>query len=185
MFAKRQLTFIIIRAAAKAGTAIIIAALVVSFFSGQISRIGKSLVEKRQMSLTLEKRGDVIATLQKNISIIKSGNQAMESAFPPIDNTSLFISALEKLSGENSLRQSLRFGPAAPSSFQSRLNIYEIDYNIDINGDITSFIKYLKDFETLPYFSGISEISVGSPGGWDNNSTVSMRAKLYVKAIFQ
>lgn len=185
MFAKRQLTLIILKAAAKAGAAIIVGAIIVSFFSGEIQKISKSLAEKRQLSFALEKRSEIIAALQKDISTVNFGNQTMENAFPQIDNTLIFISALEKITAENSLRQSLRFGIPAPSSFQSRLNLYEMDYNIDISGGMDSFVKYLKSFETLPYFSGISEISVGSPAGWNNDSTISMRAKLYVKAVFE
>ena len=172
MFSKKQLILKILKIAARAVIAAVVAVIVVIFFSQRISKISFSLAEPRATAFFLGKRRETTAQLGEDFKIVGEADKKMNDAFPPTDNILGFVGALETLALRNSLQQSFSFGTPADSG---------IDYNIILNGNIFIFINYLKDFERLPFFTAISSVSLSAPGGWEGNSTISMRAKVWTK----
>lgn len=172
MFSRKQLIIKILKLAARAVIAVIVAAIVVIFFSQRISKISASLAEQRASAFILEKRSETNAQLKEDFKIVGEADKKINDAFPPADNILGFVAALETLALRNSLQQSLGFGAPADSS---------IDYSITLSGNIFIFINYLKDFEKFPFFTAISSVDLNAPGGWEGNSTISMRAKVYTK----
>lgn len=168
------------------GVAIVLAIIIIFFFSNRISKVSNSLAEKKKISFILEKRNSNLEKIKEGFSALEEsafdGKNIIEEALPPINNILGFTSALKDLASQNSLQQSLKFSSPIPLQEVGKINIYSIDYAITLNGGISSLINYLKSFEKMPYFSGISEITLNAPPtGWESNSSILMKAKLYAQ----
>ncbi|MEK7149896.1 MAG: hypothetical protein AAB757_02920 [Patescibacteria group bacterium] len=183
MFNKKQIIVIVSKHLVKAALAAVIASVIIFIISGQISKIGNSLSEKRKLSLILQKRSETTEKIRENFKIIGDNEQKIKNSLPRTDNILDFIAALESLASKNAVQQSYRFGVPTVFINQNNLNVASIDYNLNLTGNIVILINYLKDFENLPYFTGISSISVSSPPdrGWEANSSISIQAKLYAR----
>ncbi|MEK9154834.1 MAG: hypothetical protein AAB596_02090 [Patescibacteria group bacterium] len=173
MPSKNKVFTIIFKNFLKAVAAIIIAIIALLFFSRQIVKISESLAEQRASAFILEKKNDVITQLSEDFNLIGDADKKIENAFPPAENILGFVAALETLSNQTSLNQVLSFGTPVVSS---------IDYNIKLSGNISNLISYLKRFEKLPYFTEISSINLSaSSGNWENDSLISLEAKIHTK----
>lgn len=189
MFTKKQLQLIIPLAKRflKALIAVIIAISAIWFLSGQISKAGNVILEKKKLSLILSKRNEITLKLTEDFQVVGSNDKKIADALPPADSILEFISTLDGIAQRNGFNQTLRFGtPVLFSSDAGKILLSTIDYSITMDGAaVTNFTKYLEEFERMPYFSGISNVIFNSPGGrgWDDNSTILMQAKLYTKWI--
>ncbi len=173
MFNRKQLIFSILRILAKAGIAVVVAAVVVGFSSRQISKISDSLAEQRAAVFTLERRNETVSQIREDFKIIGNADVKIETAFPSRDNIIEFVTALERAASQNAVQQSLSFGVPIANS---------IDYGINLTSNINTLISYLKTHEKLPYFTAVLSIGFNAPsGGWENNASVSMRAMVYAR----
>ena len=175
MFTKKQLLIKIFKNVLKAGVAIAVAASIVIFTGEQISKISNSLIEQRTAAFILEKRSETISRLAKDFVTVGNTDEKIKNAFPPVDNILGFVATLENLFVQNSIQGTYSFGtPSEAGDY--------IDYGLNINANIFSLINYLKSFENLPYFTRILSIGLGAQGnGWEGNSLVSLRAKIYTR----
>lgn len=182
MFNKRQLLIDIAKDLAIMITAITIAAFVVAFFSKQITTIGNALIEKKKLSIVLEKRGELLAGLKQDFSIVGEGDQHIKEAFPPSDDIFSFVAVLENLASQTAIEQTYHFGVPVPAqSVGNAVPLSVIDYSITAKGNVRTLIGYLKEFEKLPYFSGISNITISGSGerGWEDSAQATMQARVY------
>lgn len=179
---RKKTISIILKHLLRAFIALAISSALIFIISRQISKIGNSLMENKKLSFIFEKRNETIKKLRQDFEMIGGNAQKMQNALPPADNILEFVGALESLSAQNSLAQSLKFDtPVDFSSVQDgNLKISTVDYNINLNGNIFILLNYLRSFEKLPYFTGISFFNL-SGSNWENNSSISMKARLYVK----
>lgn len=180
MLKERELILTIGRNLLKAAATAIAAVFLVLFLSGQISKISESIVKNKRTTFLLEKRTETLSELRNNLKIIGDNEKKIEEAMPPVDNILDFVAALEAVASENSLQQSLKFGtPVQVTAGQ----IYSIDYYVTLNGNVVTLLNYLKRFEQLPYVTGISRINLqaSTPRGWEDDSSVSIQGKLYVR----
>jgi hypothetical protein len=176
MFTKKQLLMMILKNLLKASLAAAFAIAVIVFTGGQIGKISNSLVEQRTATFILEKRNETISRLAEDFKKIGGTDEKIKNAFPPVDNILDFVAALENLSVQNSIQETHSFG--TPSETRD-----SIDYGINMSANIFSLINYLKSFEKLPYFTGVSGISLSAQGnGWEGNSLVSLKARVYTRA---
>lgn len=185
MLNKKQIILKITKDGVKALVAVGVAAVVVWFFSREISKISNSMAEKTALTSLMESRNDIILKLKNDLEPIGNKKVKIEQALPPADNILEFIGALESLAAKHSLTQNVKFSSPAPLTTAAGeiLNFYSIDYNLTLNGNISTLILYLKDFEKLPYFSGANSFTLNAqvPNTWSDNSVISIQAKLYVK----
>ena len=152
--------------------AAVVAAIIVVFSGQQIVKISNSLAEQRATAFILEKRSETITQLKEDFKLVGDADKKIENAFPPADNVLEFVAALETLANQNGVSQGLSFSAPVEGS---------VDYTIAIGGHIFILINYLKNFEKIPYFSAISSVSLNAPGGWEGNSTISLKAKVYTR----
>jgi len=183
---------------------------VIFFVSGQIISIGKTLEEKRTGAAVLENKGKSIEKLKHDLEIIGNGDELIDNALIKIDNIAEFINVLENLAAENNVKQTLKF-PSPPVKFDARsekastkntknakdaqpeaeietpeakseIDIYSISYNMNLTANIYDLIAYVEAFEKLPYFTEMSSISINAiSNNWENDSSISITAKLYAK----
>lgn len=174
MFSKKQLIIKILKNLLKAGVAVAVAIIVIFFTGRQISKISQTINEQRISAFILEKRSETISQLKEGFRVIGSADKKIEESLPPAENILGFVAALENLASQNSIQQILNFSAPAEKI---------IDYNINLSANISVLINFLKNFEKIPYFTGISSINLSaSPvGGWEENSAVSLKAKFFIR----
>ncbi len=182
MFDKKNSTRIILKNLGLGILAVGVTILAVFFMSREITKLSGSLVEKKAAAISLSKRSEEVAALRSQLAQVGDNASRLGSALPPDDNISGFLSTLDTLAQQDSLAQTVKVGTATPTSIsRDGITLSQVDYSITLNGTIITLIKYLKDFEALPYFSAITSISINAPLGWDGNSSIIMQAQLYTK----
>lgn len=163
---------------------VLLAALAGVFIAKQIERISHSLTEERRLQLLLEKRVEITQSLNNDLALVAGNEERMRAALIPIDNILQFIGNLESVANENSIKQEIHFSvPVAHDTPEEpALNVASIDYTATVNGNIFTFINYLKAVEQLPYFTGVTSFNLNAPPGqgWKGDSAINLRAKVYV-----
>lgn len=174
MFNKRQTIIIILKNLAKSVVAILIALFVVYFSYNKIAKISASLREQWTAAYLLESRSEIISRLQDGFKTIGLADKKINDAFPSVNNILGFVDALESLAIRTSVKQTPNFSaPSVDSGY--------IDYNLNLGTSVYSLINYLKEFEKLPYFTMISGFNLSALNGWENESAVVAKGRLYVK----
>ena len=166
----------------KAAVAVAVAGVGAWFLSNQIQTITNSLLEKKKLAVILEHRSDTVRKLRDDFVTVGTTDKQVESAFVPEDNILDFTGALEANAKAAGMSQSLNFAtPVASTLGNADLPLSTISYTIGLGGSVDTLITYLKNFETLPYFTQISDIQIQAPGGWLGNSDIHLNAVLWAK----
>ena len=193
MFTKRQLTTQLLEILGRAFLAVVVAMVAIYFLSGQISAIGSTARENRTAVTILENKNQVANDLKNGFASIGDGDKKVEEAFIKAENIVEFINKLEDIAKNAGLEQSLRFytpGPLQPPTEGTEenkpadeLKLMEVDYDINLKGSAASLVKYLEEFEKLPYFSKVVSINLNSSPalGWEKDATISVKAQLYLR----
>lgn len=165
--------------------AIAVASVVVGVCAGQITKVSKSLVEKRRLAAILEQKNETLRQLEKDLAVIGSQEKKIREALPPSSNILDFIADLEGLAARSSVKQTTRFGTPVPVSPEGTegISIAKVDYGITINGNIFTLQSYMKNFDNLPYFTKINSFSIqsGKELGWEGESSISINATVFVE----
>lgn len=183
MITKKQLTLIMIRNLVIIAIFAGVALSVVIYSANQMSQISNSVNEKKKISFALQKRSETYSNLKNEFSVLGNTEKALEGALVPSDDISNFISAIEALGVKNGVNQSYKFGAVNQATEQGGITVSNIDYSIKIRATMQSAILYLKNFEDMPYFSSILNISVtpNTAEGLNGVSDVLLNARLYTK----
>lgn len=183
MLTKKQLILIILKNLGLVLVAISVSLFVVVYSSKQIAKISDSISEKKRVSFVLEKRGETYANLKNNSAMLGASDRVVEASLVPSDDISGFIGALETLGIQSGVTQSYQFGTPVISAKSDELTITSIDYSLKVGTNIYGLVAYLKNFESMPYLSGILNLNVSAGGarGLDDVSNISMNARLYVR----
>lgn len=184
MFTKKQLTKLILVNLLITLVAISVSTASVLFFLGQMKDIAHSISEKKKVSAALEQRSETYANMKRDIELYGGAEKHIADALVPIDDISQFITALETLKLQNGVEEVHHFGaPILLGTTNDTPLITSVSYTLEVHATRHALIAYLKNFETLPYFSGISGITItaATPKGINELSTASMNAILYAK----
>jgi Tfp pilus assembly protein PilO len=184
MFERTQLRKLITSFALRIVAAVVVTAIIVTICANQITKISRSILEKKRLATILEQKSETLRQLEQDLAIIGTGDAKIREALPPSNNILDFIAVLEALAVRSSVKQTTRFGtptPVTPEGSEG-MPIAKIDYSISINGNVHTLYSYLKNFENLPYFTRINSFSIqsGSELGWEGESTVSIGASVFV-----
>lgn len=171
----------------RALTIVLICGGVIWFASQKITDVGSKLEEKRTGAVILENKSKSIQKLKQDFDAIGNNDQLIENGLINIEDISEFINVLENLAVENNAKQTLKF--SLPTKLDTRgekstpntSNIYNISYTISLTANVYDLITYMEAFEKLPYFTEISGVTISSPLNWENDSSISIQAKLYAK----
>ncbi|HEV8601470.1 MAG TPA: hypothetical protein VGQ87_02620 [Patescibacteria group bacterium] len=183
MFTEKQLLYKIIRNLSLLGVVFVLSLIITGLIGRQITKISNSVYQKQKLASVLEKRSENLIRLSDDLKRVDDADQKINDAFPTSDNILDFVSAMEKVAMENSIKQSIRFGSAAPiPAVSENLQFSALDYTLTLTGDIKLLTSYLRDFEKLPFVTSISSITVNSSNGWTNESQIGIQAKVYIKS---
>lgn len=185
MFTTKNLLLLVGRHAAIALGTVVLSLVVVSFFAREIERISSTITKNRQLAVTLEGRAELFSTLKRDADIVGTGDTSIDHAFLPADNIADFISVLDSLGLKNSTVQTVNFSDPAPSTITAPFPVSMIVYNNTLGSTLATLSSYLKDFENLPYFTKIENLTISAQDktGWRGPITVSFRATLYTKTV--
>ena len=184
MFTKRNLIVLFGKHAIVAIASVVITIIVVWVLLGEIARISDSVLKNRQLADKLSHRTELFSVLARDADIVGTNDVVIEHAFVPADNILGFVSALENVSIKNNTIPSFHFSTPVASSIPAPFPISSIEYQNSASLDVYALMAYLKDFESLPYFTKINSLSFTSQGstGWRGPGSVSFNATLYTKA---
>lgn len=184
MFTTKNLLLLIGRHTFIAITAITVSLIITWFLSQQIIRISDDALKNRQLSATLEKRTETFALIKRDTDFIGTNDILIERAFIPSDNILDFITTLENLALKNGLAGSFHFDTPIPSTVSAPFPLASVSYSNTLSGSVANFSTYLKDFEQLPYFTKIENLSISSLdiSGWNGPATMSFRASIQTNA---
>ena len=179
MFTKKNLFVHFGKHAIVAVSAIGIAILSVWFISREIARV----VKNRQLAEKLGHRTELFSVLARDVDIVGANNAVIERSFPPAENLPEFIVVLDNLATKNGTTHAFHLASFASAPLSAPFPISSIEYQDSVSLNIYSFIKYLKDFEGLPYFTKINNLSFTSQSstGWRGAGSASFSATLYAK----
>jgi hypothetical protein len=154
------------------------------YLAKRITKVNLAMQENKKISYLLENRTKIDNQIQTDFSSVDPDyEQKIKSALPSIYNVLPFVEALESLAKKNSLQQTISFSQPVPApEISGPLSLVSLDFNLNLaGGNIDTFTAYLKDFEKLPYFAAINNISLASSGGWENNSSISLSGRIYAQ----
>ena len=176
-FYKRDNTIPLIIAKTFAGS---ILALIFSFLiAHQISRISRSVSQERSLNFLVQKRIENAAYLYSDIAQIGGAKTVFVNALIPADRILEFVGSLETLAHQTSMRQSLKFG--SPSQTDEP-DIMSLEYSIELRGNILTFIRYMSEFQKLPYFTAMKSITINAPtDGWMSDSSFLINGNIFLK----
>lgn len=182
MFNKKQLILTILKSSVKAALVIAIAIVVILFSVRQIKKISASLEQKVTLNSIIEQKSETALKLKNDFEVVGDRDKKIEEALIPAENVLEFVGILENLATRHALQQTLRFSSPVPVE-SSAMKLSSIGYDVSLSGNIAALTGYLKDFEKLPYFTGISSVNLNtaSPQGWNDVSTITIQAKIYVQ----
>lgn len=164
--------------------AVVVTVGIVLFISGQITKVSATAIKERHLAALLSERTALLSNLKHEIEIIGSNDITIKKAFIPSNNILGFVSILESIALKNSVTQSFHFSSPVPAVIATSFPLATISYQNTVSSNISTFINYLRDFESLPYFTKIDSLSISSGGAdWNNTSAISFNASVAAETI--
>lgn len=180
---RKQVLTIITRQTLIALAAIFLA-IAISMLTGRaILKISDSLQQKERLTKILAMKIENIQQLKNSLALLGENDKKIIAIYPSTDNILDFVSAIESIAKQNSLKQSLRFGGFTPLEIAGGLSINETDYSLNLNGTITTLKAYLEQLEKISFVSKIGAVNLlaAPPNGWNGDSTITINGSLYAQ----
>lgn len=181
---RKQFTYTIIRNVLQIIITVGVAMFIVVFCSGKITAIEKSIQEKRQASLLLERRAEHLELLRDDIALVGGTEKILRGLFPTFETISDYTGALESVAKQTSINTVFTFGsPVAYPQSVPPDAVSQLPYTSTLNGSVSTITNYLRRIESLPYLTSVSSVSLQATGnaGWEGDTTALLQLKAYVK----
>lgn len=165
--------------------AVLVAFFSIVFIKNEIERITNTIILNHKLEASLKNRIELSSKIKQEVQIVGKNDILIENAFIPSNNISDFINILDSTASKNLIIQSYRFETPIPSTISETFPLSTISYTNDLTTDIKSFSSYLKNYESLPYFTKIESLDISSQDktGWIGPSNISLKATLLTKTI--
>lgn len=162
----------------EAALVVILVLLVTRTFKQKIEEIVVDLDKKKVDAYARQTKSQTTRELANAYGAVESSIAVISNAMPMADNVVDFQAALESIARKYSLQQVVAFG--SPSGDQKT-----IDCDITLTGNINSLVKYLEDYEKLPYLASINSIGFQTKDsmGWEGDSVISMKGTIFTKPV--
>lgn len=183
MFTKKYLALLIGKHTLVTIVMVSISLSVVFFLSKEITKVSDSIVNNKKIERSLLDRTAHIGQIKYEANLIGNNDTIINNAFIPADNIAPFISDLDTLSLKNSVIQVFHFASPVETAITSPFPLSTITYNNSISATLPNLIKYMKDFESMHYFTKINSLTITAqtPSGINDISNISLQAILYTK----
>ncbi|MBI1838884.1 MAG: hypothetical protein HYR95_01095 [Candidatus Colwellbacteria bacterium] len=188
MFTRRGLFIELTKQFGRAAITLLLAAIIIFFMLDRVAKISQSIREKRTAAFILVQRNDLISKIKNDLSVVGVGDAKIEEAIPKADNITKFVDVVEEMARKNGLeQQSLKFEtfsavPDTDNKEGSPKKLLKAAFTLNLSGGIDPLIKYLRDFEHMPYLASIAGLRIDTPNkSWDDESRISINGLLYVR----
>ena len=139
------------------------------------------LQEKRNMLEVLEKRDENFLELKNTNKLVKKNLLVIKKMLPDEKNIEKFVTTLENIATKTNNNQILIFDPIENSKPTGE-KIDSLEFSVILTGNSYSFINYLEEFEKLPYFIKIKNVTIeNNLGIVNNNSQLNLKSEIYIK----
>lgn len=185
MFTTKNLFTLVGKQLLIAGIFLLGAVLAVVIFSNQITKITGEAIKNRHTAALLSERAALLSSLKHETDVIGSNNTIIKRAFIPTNNILEFVGVIENLAFKNGLTQAYNFSAPTVSPSGTAFTPAVVMYQNTISGaSVTALIKYLKEFERLPYFTKIDSLNFSAGGAdWRTSGTASFGATVSAQAV--
>lgn len=183
---KKRLLIAIGKQALKAAIAVLAAALLVLFLGRKISHISETITEEKQSFTERERQGSAIEDIRRDLKRVEGHVTLIEDALLPVDRIDEFIEAVETLAETSGLSRATFAFEALElfPSLEDGITVSRVPFKLTLSGGVAALGAYVEQFERLPFFTGISSITLDAPSeeDWtDTNTSITMKAELYVR----
>ena len=160
---------------------VVISMSVVFILKNKIEDKTVQLQEKRNMLEVLEKRDENFLELKNTNKLVKKNLLVIEKMLPDEKNIEKFVTTLENIAAKTNNNQILIFDPIENSKPTGE-KIDSLEFSVILTGNSYSFINYLEEFEKLPYFIKIKNVTIeNNLGIVNNNSQLNLKSEIYIK----
>lgn len=161
--------------------ALVVATVLIVIASGQINDVVNSISNTERVALEGQQQQEAISQLESQFKTIDGNDAKINDAFPHEDDILPFINAINAFGSQEGVQQSINF--SSPNSYTTAGNItyYYIPYSIGLQGSMSQFISYLRDFNNLPYFTNITSLTLSAPNGIGSGMSLNAQAVLYIQ----
>ena len=139
-----------------AGIFLVILTLIIIFIIAplisQIKNDGLELSQKKQDSDNFSKNYQTLESAQKNYQAAQNEIYALPAWLPPGDALK-FIMLIEKIAQATGNSQSV-----SASTDNQAATTPTLDFQVNLNGDFPSLIKFLTYLENAPYYNNVNSI---------------------------
>ncbi len=139
---------------------------VVPFSVRHINQIIVSINQKRQLTVAAANRSAIAGALHESFKTIGDGDKRIASAFPPAENVAQITTPLENLSKQYSLLPMFQYQKltAFPNS-PANMPFATVSFQMDGKTDLPTLIRYLQEFEKMPYMINIQSLALSATEG--------------------
>jgi Tfp pilus assembly protein PilO len=148
-----------------------------------VNYLNKKIIETNQKQRLLavakaERLSSV--SLQNNFKKIENFLPTLDSVFPTIENLYYFVSQLESLANQTGNRIAIQI-TSSQVSVDDATGANFVSFNASMNGSYESLKKYLKELNSGRYFVEIDSFSISGSPTVNNESTMNLSGKIFVK----
>lgn len=150
----------------------------VSFILFQkINRQCDEFVKKRETIKGIQSLNETEVRLRKDYQEIKDYLDEVIYFLPTDDNVVEIVSSLEKMAQITENAQEIVIGETKPY----KDNLKKIDCQIKLSGNLTTFLRYCKQFEKSPYFLNMENIEITGAKGLEKEGNMIFKTSLVVR----
>lgn len=153
---------------------------------GAIVLIGKKIIKDseamadlRASSIIRENEGDRLISLKNDYKKVADNIDYVNNLLPTEDQLIVFLSTIERIAKETENAETFHF--AGEINQGSNNEPRNINFNIDLQGNINSFVAFLEKLKAIPYYVKINSFNITSGQGIAGKSQINLSGKIYLK----
>lgn len=148
----------------------------------KIEKKAVSIYKQRSMLRVLEERNDNFWELKTTYNQVEKNLPVLKSALPDEWSVAEAAEYLERIAKSANSELVLNFESWDRAKSFNEMS-KTLGFTATLNGNIATFSNFLSSFKNMPYFVEIENIEISNSSGvQNNNSRLTIRAKIYVKA---
>jgi Tfp pilus assembly protein PilO len=145
----------------------------------KITSDSKAMADLRADSVMQQNEGERLIMLQNDYKKIADNIDYVNNLLPTEDQLINFLSTIEKIAKETNNAETFHFSGDINQGSNSEPR--NINFTIDLQGDISSFIAFLEKLKIIPYYVRINSFNIGSGQGISSKSQINLSGRVYLK----
>jgi len=144
----------------------------------EIRSLNDQIYSQRSELEKLYKKGQLLKQTLKEYEEVKPTTAALERIYIKRGEELNFITTLENIASTNKLEQNIKLGAQDPKKQTNQLPM-----QLELKGNLSSFISYLANLEALDYYLNIDTIRLSGPGRSKSNPNEVLNNETNLSAL--